>query len=53
MKKSEIYSNAMCCVIEDRQLNTVAKMEIIEQLVKDKQLAEWSEKHKEEAHETV
>lgn len=53
MKKSEIYSNAMCCVIEDRQLNTVAKMEIIEQLAKDKQLAEWSENKNEEDKENV
>lgn len=53
MKKSEIYSNAMCCVLEDRNVPTIQKLEIIERLMQDKQLAEWSEKHKEEAHETV
>lgn len=47
MKKSEIYIAAMRCVIES-VMRSDAKLEVIEQLAKDKQMAEWSEK-KEEA----
>ena len=48
MKKSEIYTVAMCSVIEDRNLSAAHKLEIIEKLMSDKQLAEWTEKKDEE-----
>ena len=43
MKKSEIYNVAMLCVISTNQLNDVEKLEVIEQLMGDKSLAEFSE----------
>ena len=48
MKKSEIYSMAMCCVISNHTLSVEEKLKVIEQLMKDKQLAEWTEKHEED-----
>ena len=47
MKKSEIYVVAMRCVIES-ELRSDTILEVIERLMADKQLAEWSEKKNEE-----
>ena len=48
MKKSEMYTVAMCSVIEDRNITPIHKLEIIKNLMADKQLAEWSERNDEE-----
>ena len=48
MKKSEIYTAAMRSVLEDTRLGTSTKLEIVEVLLYDKRLAEWSETPKEE-----
>lgn len=47
MKKSEIYLEAMRCVVES-ELNTDFKLEIIAQLADDKETAEYTEKRQEE-----
>lgn len=46
MKKSEIYQEAMRCVVES-ELNTDLKLEIIETLVCNKRTAEFSDKREE------
>lgn len=43
MKKSEIYTEAIVAVIEDKRISTEDKREIIEQLFEDKNLAKWRE----------
>lgn len=43
MKKSEIYTEAILAVIEDKRISSEDKLEIIEQLITDKNLALWSE----------
>lgn len=48
MKKSELYSMAMCCVIDNSRLDAGTKLEIIEVLMHEKSLAEWSEEKEEE-----
>lgn len=48
MKKSQIYTAAMLCVINNHSLSAVEKLEIIEQLIKDRQLAEMCEKNEED-----
>lgn len=48
MKKSEIYTVAMCSVIEDRTITPIHKLEIIERLMADRQLAEMCEKNEED-----
>lgn len=48
MKKSEIYTVAMCSVIEDRTIAPIHKLEIIERLMQDKGIAELVEKREEE-----
>ena len=49
MKKSVIYHMAMLSVIEDAKLDANVKLEIIEQLVGDKNLAKWSEEQDEKS----
>lgn len=48
MKKSEIYVVAMCSVIEDRNVPTIQKLEIIERLMQDKSIATLVEEKEEE-----
>ena len=48
MKKSEMYYAAMICVVNNHTLSAADKLEIIERLMADKQLAEWSEKNEED-----
>ena len=43
MKKSEIYLEAILAVIDDDTLIAPQKYEIIEQLLEDKNHAQWSE----------
>lgn len=47
MKKSEIYQEAMRCVVES-ELDTDLKLEIIAQLSDDKSIAEFCEKREDE-----
>lgn len=53
MKKSEIYWQAMLSVIIDEGVDPEAKLDIIEQLAKDKSTAEWRESFEGEKNETV
>ena len=46
MKKSEKYQLAMIAVLEMDTLSST-KLEVLEQLMDDKSLAEWSEKQEE------
>ena len=48
MKKSEIYTVAMCSVIEDRNITPIHKLEIIERLMQDKSIATLVEEKEEE-----
>ena len=48
MKNSEIYNMAMCCVIDDRRLDAGTKLEIVEKLINDRSIAEYSERKAEE-----
>ena len=48
MKKSERYYMAMLAVINSNHILSDEKLEIIETLMDDKGLAEWSEKAEEE-----
>ena len=43
MKKSDIYQFSMLSVIDDPKISTATKLLIIEQLMADKHLAEFSE----------
>ena len=47
MKKSEKYQKAMMAVMRDNGIPNEQKLEIIEQLLADKSLAEWNEAQKE------
>ena len=47
MKKSEIYQTAMRCVIES-DMHSDTMLAVIEQLMKDKHIAEMCEKKEEE-----
>jgi hypothetical protein len=51
MKKSEIYTVAMCSVIEDRNITPIRKLEIIERLMQDKSIAKLVEEKEEEKEE--
>jgi len=48
MKKSEKYQVAMIAVIANNSINAAEKLEIIETLMADKSIAEWSENQEEE-----
>lgn len=48
MKKSERYQVAMIAVLTNNSIMANDKLEIIETLMGDKSLAEWSEKAEEE-----
>ena len=47
MKKSEVYNLAQQAVIEWKVIGSVRKMEILRVLMKDEDLALWSETQKE------
>ena len=48
MKKSERYQVAMIAVLSNNAIMPTDKLEIIETLMADKNVAEWSEKQEEE-----
>jgi hypothetical protein len=48
MKKSERYQLAMLSVVDDESIEAADKLEIVETLMNDKRIAEWSEKQEEE-----
>ena len=48
MKKSHKYYAAMICVVNNHSLSAAEKLEIIEQLMQDKTVAEFVEKKEEE-----
>lgn len=45
MKKSEKYLKAMMVVVDSMKLEASEKLEIIEQLLNDKSVAEFTERH--------
>ena len=48
MKKSERYHMALLAVLDDGEIDAVEKLEIVETLMDNMKLAEWSEKKEEE-----
>lgn len=48
MKKSELYQLAMLSVVDDESIEAADKLEVVEVLMNDKRIAEWSEKQEEE-----
>ena len=44
MKKSYIYQLAMLAVLATERIEPVDKLEVVEVLMNDKRVAEWSEK---------
>ena len=48
MKKSELYKLAMLSVMNDNSLDPEDKLEVVELLMNDKRVSEWSEKQEEE-----
>lgn len=49
MKKSAIYHAAMLSIMDDERLDSNARLEIITVLMKDKEIAEYSEQKEAEA----
>lgn len=49
MRKSEIYTEAMLAVIENASISAEDKMDILEQLMTDRDLARWSEEQQDKA----
>lgn len=47
MKKSEQYTRAMLAVLDDQRLSPMGKLEVLESLMEDRRVAEYSEKQKE------
>lgn len=48
MKKSELYKLAVLSVIHDNSLDPEDKLDVMELLMNDRRVAEWSEKQEEE-----
>lgn len=48
MKKSERYTMAVLCVLEDGILDGNQKIEVLETLMEDRKVALWSEKEEKE-----
>lgn len=48
MKKSERYKFAMMAVVNSLCLDASVKLDVLETLMEDKRVAEWSEKQEEE-----
>lgn len=44
MKKSDIYQLAMLAVVDSEDIEAHDKLEVVEVLMNDKRVAEWSEK---------
>jgi hypothetical protein len=49
MKKSAIYHAAMLSIMDDERLDSNARLEIISVLLRDKEVAEFTEKKEAEA----
>ena len=49
MKKSEMYTDAMLAVIENARISAEDKLDIIERLMTDRNLARWNEEQQEKA----
>ena len=49
MKKSEKYHMAMCAVLEHLEMRTTHKLEVLEELMAEKRMAEMMEARAEEA----
>ena len=47
MKKSEMYTLALVAVITNHEMTVREKLAVIERLMDDRSLAEWSEKQEE------
>lgn len=47
MKRSEQYTKAMLAVLDDQRFSPWVKLEVLESLMEDRRVAEYSEKQKE------